>query len=275
MTAPHWVRLRPIVAHLDVLDGQLEQWTVELGQAPTPFADAVALVQTSPGVAAAAASAIVAQSGADMSGFPSAAHRASWAGLCPGKRQSGGQRPSRAHHARQSLATGHVGPSGLGRGPYAGPLSGGALSPPRAATRQTASHRGGRPSPLGQQLSQAAHPAALPRPGTRPLGSARPRTATAPLRPSPGAARLCGHPLPSRGRLSRLPGRIFGGIKPSRTCACRKVQQKIAGSFRADTGSEAFPRIRGYLSSMREQGVGLLAALQSVFRGQPLYPAWD
>jgi transposase len=52
-----------------------------------------------------------------------------------------------------------------------------------------------------------------------------------------------------------------------------KVQQKIAGSFRANHGSEAFARIRGYLSSMRKQGVALLAALQSVFTGQPLYPA--
>lgn len=52
-----------------------------------------------------------------------------------------------------------------------------------------------------------------------------------------------------------------------------KVQQKIAGSFRADSGSEAFARIRGYLSSMRKQGVALLAALQSVFSGQLLYPA--
>jgi transposase len=52
-----------------------------------------------------------------------------------------------------------------------------------------------------------------------------------------------------------------------------KVQQKIAGSFRADSGSEAFTRIRGYLSSMRKQGVALLAALQTVFIDQPLYPA--
>jgi transposase len=52
-----------------------------------------------------------------------------------------------------------------------------------------------------------------------------------------------------------------------------KVQQKIAGSFRADAGSAAFARIRGYLSSMRKQGVALLAALQTVFTGQPLYPA--
>jgi transposase len=54
-----------------------------------------------------------------------------------------------------------------------------------------------------------------------------------------------------------------------------KVQQKIAGSFRANVGSEAFARIRGYLSSMRKQGVALLAALQTVFTGEPLYPAFD
>jgi transposase len=54
-----------------------------------------------------------------------------------------------------------------------------------------------------------------------------------------------------------------------------KVQQKIAGSFRADTGSEAFTRIRGYCASLRKQGVALLAALETVFTGQPLYPALD
>jgi len=54
-----------------------------------------------------------------------------------------------------------------------------------------------------------------------------------------------------------------------------KVQQKIAGSFRADSGSEAFARIRGYCASLRKQGVALLTALQTVFSGQPLYPALD
>ena len=54
-----------------------------------------------------------------------------------------------------------------------------------------------------------------------------------------------------------------------------KVQQKIAGSFRADGGSEAFARIRGYCASLRKQGVALLAALEIVFTGQPLYPALD
>jgi transposase len=54
-----------------------------------------------------------------------------------------------------------------------------------------------------------------------------------------------------------------------------KVQQKIAGSFRADSGSEAFARIRGYCASLRTQGVALLAALETVFTGHPLYPALD
>ncbi len=54
-----------------------------------------------------------------------------------------------------------------------------------------------------------------------------------------------------------------------------KVQQKISGSFRTDSGSVAFARIRDYQSSMHKQGVPLLAALQSVLSGQPLYPAFD
>lgn len=54
-----------------------------------------------------------------------------------------------------------------------------------------------------------------------------------------------------------------------------KVHQKIAGPFRAESGSEAFARIRGYCAALRKQGVALLAALQTVFTGQPLYPALD
>src|SRR5262245_16781332 len=54
-----------------------------------------------------------------------------------------------------------------------------------------------------------------------------------------------------------------------------KVQQKIAGSFRADSGAEAVTRIRGYCASLRKQGAALLATLQTVWIGQPLYPALD
>ena len=36
----------------------------------------------------------------------------------------------------------------------------------------------------------------------------------------------------------------------------------------------AFARLRGYLSTLRKQGVALLAALDTVIAGQPLYPAF-
>lgn len=53
-----------------------------------------------------------------------------------------------------------------------------------------------------------------------------------------------------------------------------KVQQKIAGTFRTDSGATAFCRIRSYLSTMHKQGHSLLAALAAVFAGQPLPIAW-
>jgi transposase len=53
-----------------------------------------------------------------------------------------------------------------------------------------------------------------------------------------------------------------------------KVQQKVSGCFRAPSGTAAFARIRGYLSTLRKQGAALLAALETVFDGQPLYPSF-
>jgi hypothetical protein len=38
---------------------------------------------------------------------------------------------------------------------------------------------------------------------------------------------------------------------------------------------EAFARIRGYCASLRKQGVTFLAALETVFTAQPLYPVLD
>jgi transposase len=94
VSAQHRVLIRHVLAHIDFLEEQLAQLTTEIEAALTPFAEAAALVQTIPGVAQVAASAIVAEIGTDMSRFPTAGHLASWAGLCPGNRQSGGKRLS-------------------------------------------------------------------------------------------------------------------------------------------------------------------------------------
>jgi transposase len=94
VTAQHRALIQHVLAHVDFLAGQLEQLSAEIEQAQAPFAEAVRLVETLPGIAEIAASAIVAAIGTDMGCFPSAAPLASWAGGGPGNRQSGGKRLS-------------------------------------------------------------------------------------------------------------------------------------------------------------------------------------
>jgi transposase len=52
-----------------------------------------------------------------------------------------------------------------------------------------------------------------------------------------------------------------------------KVQQKVSGCFRSPLGAQAFCRIRGYLSSLRKQGMSLLTALEQALVGHPISPA--
>src|SRR5579863_1083719 len=66
----------------------------------------------------------------------------------------------------------------------------------------------------------------------------------------------------------------FDNNQAERDLRMLKVQQKVSGAFRAPGGGAAFARIRGYVSTLRKQGVALLAALATVFAGQPLYPTF-
>jgi transposase len=90
----HLVLIGQILAHIDFLDGVIAELHDQIERQLTPFADAVALLLTIPGIKEVAAAAIVSEIGADMGRFPSAKHLASWAGVCPGNRQSGGKRLS-------------------------------------------------------------------------------------------------------------------------------------------------------------------------------------
>jgi transposase len=51
-----------------------------------------------------------------------------------------------------------------------------------------------------------------------------------------------------------------------------KVQQKVSGCFRSSGGAKAFCRIRSYISTIKKQGRNVLAALSSIFAGQPISP---
>ncbi len=90
----HRFLLARLLEHIDFLEQTLATVQTEIEQRLQPYQAAVERVQTIPGVGPLAAATIVAEIGVDMSRFPSAKHLASWAGLCPGNRESGGKRLS-------------------------------------------------------------------------------------------------------------------------------------------------------------------------------------
>jgi len=82
------------LAHLDALDELIADVSLEVAERLRPVAAAVARLDTIPGVGLRIAETLVAELGHDLHRFPSAAHLASWAGMCPGNDESAGKRRS-------------------------------------------------------------------------------------------------------------------------------------------------------------------------------------
>lgn len=77
--------------YLDCLDdhsAKIARLDERIAEAMTPFAAAQDLLTSIPGFSVRTAEVFIAETGADMSAFPSAAHLASWAGVAPGCNES-------------------------------------------------------------------------------------------------------------------------------------------------------------------------------------------
>ncbi|NJR32302.1 MAG: IS66 family transposase [Chamaesiphon sp. CSU_1_12] len=70
-------------------------------------------------------------------------------------------------------------------------------------------------------------------------------------------------------RMVKLKQRRIEREVPSRLCATR---QKISGTFRSESGAQMFCRIRGYISTLRKQGLNVFDAFISLFSGYPQSP---
>jgi transposase len=136
--AHHRFLLSKQLEHIDFLDEQIEEIGAEIArrieamsQTPTPptsgvasegateeshsdqadssltWSQAVALLDSIPGIDQKTAEVILAEMGLDMSQFPTDKHLAAWAGLAPGNHQSGGKRYSgrtrQGNHALKSI----------------------------------------------------------------------------------------------------------------------------------------------------------------------------
>ncbi len=82
------------LAQMEWLEKQLEAMEAEIERRTARFSEELRRLVTIPGVDRITAWTIIAEVGVDMKTFENARHLASWAGLCPGNRESGGKRMS-------------------------------------------------------------------------------------------------------------------------------------------------------------------------------------
>jgi transposase len=102
--AHHALLVSEVLSLLDYLDESIERLSAEIDRVIAPFADHRDRLATAPGIDRRTAEAIIGEIGVDMTRFPTAAHLASWAGMCPGQHESAGKsRHGTARHGNSWL----------------------------------------------------------------------------------------------------------------------------------------------------------------------------
>ena len=90
-TGHHGLQCRLMLRRIDQIDTIIDELNEQIGQQMAPFRRAIEHLDTIPGVGTRVAEVIIAETGGDMTRFPTAADLSSWAGLCPGNNESAGR----------------------------------------------------------------------------------------------------------------------------------------------------------------------------------------
>jgi len=117
LTDHHRFMLKLYLSQYDALDkaiieidqevaAAIQRMDAEVEASNATFRSRINLLSTMPGISALSATAILAETGTDMSHFATAGHFVAWAGLCPGQNESAGKRkPSRLRKGAPWLKT--------------------------------------------------------------------------------------------------------------------------------------------------------------------------
>jgi transposase len=87
----HALLVSEMLTRIDSANATIDRLSAEIDQRMQPFRDLVDLLITIPGVSHRTCEVLIAETGGDMTRFPSADHLASWAGMCPGNNESAGK----------------------------------------------------------------------------------------------------------------------------------------------------------------------------------------
>ena len=110
----HRFLLRETLAQLDFLQQRVGQLEQEVEKRLSPFEKSLTLLMTIPGISRRSATILISELGTDMTAFPSAAHLASWVGLCPGNQPECRQASQWQADQRQPLPAFCADPNCLG-----------------------------------------------------------------------------------------------------------------------------------------------------------------
>ena len=90
----HAFLLARMLSHVEALEADIDVLSQRIAVLVEPWAGHLTILDSITGVGPRAAEVILAEIGPDMTRFPTAGHLASWAGRCPGQRESAGRRGS-------------------------------------------------------------------------------------------------------------------------------------------------------------------------------------